>query len=148
MAEEGAGISLRRTGEAPGTPDGIRMRTVYYDILADGVRVGVCELRPETTWTTRLSGQAAYTVYPPCRGHRYAAKALRLLCCEARALGLDGLTVTCRPENAASRRTLELAGAVLEAIEPVPAGHPLHRSGVREVCVYHIDIKEAVPCVS
>ena len=40
------------------------------------------------------------------------------------------------------------AGAVLEAVEPVPASHPLHRSGVREVCVYHIDIKEAVPCVS
>ena len=148
MPEEGAGVSLRLTGEAPGTPDGTRMRTVYYDILAYGARVGVCELRPETTWTTRLNGQAAYTVYPLCRGHRYAAKALRLLCCEARKLGLDSLTVTCRPENAASRRTLELAGAVLEAVEPVPAGHPLHRSGVREVCVYHIDIKEAVTCVS
>ena len=148
MPEEGAGVSLRLTGEAPGTPDGTRMRTVYYDILADSVRVGVCELRPETTWTTRLSGQAAYTVYPTCRGHRYAAKALRLLCFEAQKLGLDSLTVTCRPENAASRRTLELAGAVLEAIEPVPAGHPLQRSGVREVCVYHFDIKEAVPCVS
>ncbi len=137
---DGAGaVALRLTGETPGNADGSRMRTLYYDILADGVRAGVCELRPEPTWAARLSGQAAYTVFPPYRGHRYALSALRLMCKEASRLGSNGLTVTCRPQNLASRRTLELAGAALEGTEPVPPEHPLYSSGVREVCVYRIE---------
>ena len=140
-AESGA-LTLRQTGEAPGSPDGSRMHTLYYDIMADGTRVGTCELRPETTWTTSLSGQVAYTVFPPYRGHHYAAQALRLLCDQAKALCLDGLTVTCRPVNTASRRTLEQAGAVFEKIAQVPPEHPLCRSGIHEVCIYHIDIGE------
>ena len=82
----------------------------------------------------------SYTVFPPYRGHHYALKALRLLCAEAGKRGLDRLTVTCRPENAASRRTLELAGAELEGIEDVPDAHPLRASGVNRVCVYRIDL--------
>lgn len=143
MAADDAGLALRLTGETPGSPDGSRMRALYYDILADGVRVGTCELRPETSASARLNGQAAYTVYPAYRGRHYAAEALRLLCVRAKAMGLDRLTVTCRPENAASRRTLERAGAVFEEIAAVPPEHPLSRSGIREVCIYHIDIEEA-----
>ena len=138
-AETGA-LTLRQTGETPGSPDGSRMHTLYYDIVADGTRVGTCELRPETTWTTSLSGQVAYTIFPPYRGHHYAAQALAMLCAKAKSFGMDGLTVTCRPENAASRRTLELAGAVYEKTASVPPEHPLYRSGIKEVCVYHIGI--------
>ena len=115
------------------------MRTLNYDLLLDGQKAGTCELRPETTWATRLSGQVAYTVYPPYRGRRLALIALRLLCGQAAEMGLSSLTVTCRPDNLASRRTLELAGAVLEAVETVPPEHPLYASNVREVCVYRIE---------
>ena len=139
MPEESGRVTLRPAGEMPGSADGSRMRTLYYDILADSRKVGTCELRPETTWTTPLSGQVAYTVFPPCRGHRYALSALRLLCEQASGMGLHSLTVTCRPENRASRRTLELAGAALEAIESVPPEHPLYSSDVREVCVYRLE---------
>ncbi len=139
MPDDGT-VTLLKTGEARGSADGSRLNALYYDILADGNRVGTCELRPETTWASRLSGQAAYTVFPPYRGHRYALQALRKLCEEARALSMDGLTVTCRPENGASRRILELAGAEFEGISPVPPEHPLYSSGVREICIYVVDI--------
>ena len=142
MTGENTEVKLLLTGDTPGSSDGSRMRVLNYDIVADGMRVGTCELRPETTWTTGLNGHIAYTVFPPCRGHRYGAQALRLLCAEAKAMGMNGLTLTCRPENTASRRTLELAGAVFERIAPVPPEHPLHQSGIHEVCVYHIDIEE------
>ena len=140
MAGKDAVLTLRKTGEAPGSADGSCMHTLYYDMMAGGTRAGTCELRPEETWAARLSGQVAYTVFPEHRGHHYALEALRLLCVEAKKRGLEKLTVTCRPGNAASRRILELAGAELETVETVPPEHPLHRSGVREVCVYHIRI--------
>lgn len=133
-------VVLKLTGEAPGSSDGSRLRALYYDILAGGTRVGTCELRPEATWTARWSGQVSYTVFPPYRGHRYALEALRLLCGRSKTLGLDHLTVTCRPENAASRRTLELAGAELKAVEEVPPEHPLRGSRVEKVCVYCIKL--------
>ena len=133
-------VVLKLTGEAPGSPDGSRLRALYYDILAGGTRVGTCELRPEATWTARWSGQVSYTVFPPYRGHRYALEALRLLCGRSKTLGLDHLTVTCRPENAASRRTLELAGAELKAVEEIPPEHPLRGSRVEKVCVYCIKL--------
>ena len=139
MPEDGT-VTLRKTGEARGSADGSRLNALYYDILAEGNRVGVCELRPDTAWAARWSGQVSYTVFPPYRGHHYALAALRLLCAEAKACGLDRLIVTCRPENAASRRTLELAGAELEGIEDVPGVHPLRASGVGRVCVYRIDL--------
>ena len=139
MPGEGA-VTLRKTGEARGSADGSLLHTLYYDILAGGKRVGTCELRPDTAWAARWSGQVSYTVFTPYRGHHYALKALRLLCAEAKACGLDCLTVTCRPENAASRRTLELAGAALEGVEDVPDVHPLRASGVSRVCVYRIDL--------
>lgn len=140
MTGENGGLVLRKTGESPGSKDGSRLWTLYYDMLADGLRVGTCELRPDTAWAARLSGQAAYTVFPPYRGHHYALTALKQLCEIARTMGLTTLSVTCRPENAASRRTLELAGAELKAVEEVPPEHPLRGSRVEKVCVYCIKL--------
>src|SRR5262245_8391538 len=57
------------------------------------------------------AGHVGYDVLPQHRGHHYAARAVRLLLPLARKLGIDPLWITCDPENLASRRTLELAGA-------------------------------------
>ena len=133
-----SGATLRPAGEAPGRADGSRSRALYYDILAEGRLVGCCELRPEVTPATRLYGQAAFTVFPAERGHHYAAQALRLLLREGQLLGLDALTLTCRPENTASRRTIGLAGGALREIAEVPEGHPLRLSGITRVCVYEL----------
>ena len=137
MPDDGT-VTLLKTGEARGSADGSLLHTLYYDILAGGKRVGTCELRPDTAWAARWSGQVSYTVFPPYRGHHYALAALRLLCAEAGKRGLDRLIVTCRLENAASRRTLELAGAELVEVADVPKDHPLIQSKIYQVCVYHL----------
>ena len=77
----------------------------------------------------RYAGHIGYTVHPQYRGHHYAARSLALLLPFARKLRLDPLWVTCDPENIASRRTLELAGAEFIEIVDVPADCTIHQSG-------------------
>jgi tagatose 1,6-diphosphate aldolase len=81
-------------------------------------------------------GHVGYNVYPPARGRRLAARAVRLLLPFARRLGLSPLWITCNPDNLASRRTCEIAGGRLIDVVPLPADHPLHARGEREKCRY------------
>ena len=88
--------------------------TVYEYLikkLPDGETVGDACLRigrvpPEL-------GNVGYSVDEDHRGQGYATEALALLCSEARALGLDGLSVICRTENTPSRRVCEKCGGTL-----------------------------------
>jgi tagatose 1,6-diphosphate aldolase len=94
--------------------------------------VGDINLRlASTDQVVRYAGHIGYAVHPEHRGHRYAAQAVRLLLPVACEHNIDILWITCDPDNAASRRTLELAGA--EYVETVNvlynnaiflAGHP------------------------
>src|ERR1700733_9910561 len=67
-------------------------------------------------------------------GNRYASRAVRLLIPIARQEGLNPLWITCDPENAASRRTCELAGGELIEIAAVPPTCIIYRNGHREKC--------------
>lgn len=88
--------------------------TVYEYLIKrqeDGETVGDACLRigrvpPEL-------GNVGYSVDEDHRGQGYATEALALLCSEARALGLDGLSVICRTENTPSRRVCEKCGGTL-----------------------------------
>jgi len=86
------------------------------------------------------AGHIGYNVYEPFRGHRYAARAVRLLFPLAKAHGLNPLWITCGPENSASRRTCELAGGVLEEIKDLPRDTDLYERGERRVCRYKFDL--------
>jgi tagatose 1,6-diphosphate aldolase len=93
--------------------------------------------------TTNLEqhlGHIGYTVYPPARGHRYAARAVRLLLPLARREGINPLWITCNPDNVASRRTCELAGGRFVEIVRLPGDHPLYERGEREKCRYRFDL--------
>ncbi|WP_245632176.1 GNAT family N-acetyltransferase [Edaphobacter aggregans] len=79
-----------------------------------------------------------YGVLPQHRGHRYAARAVRLLLPFAHRLAINPLWITCDPENFASRRTLELAGAELVEIVDVPADCIIHRKGYPRKCRYRL----------
>jgi tagatose 1,6-diphosphate aldolase len=109
-----------------------RVPARYYRIrtIADE-HAGNINLRLDATAAiTRYAGHIGYEVFPEHRGRRYAAQAVRLLIPVAREHGIHTLWITCDPENTASRRTLELAGA--EYVETVNvlynhaifAGHP------------------------
>jgi predicted acetyltransferase len=73
----------------------------------------------------RYAGQIGYAVEPAFRGRRIAERACRLILPLARRHGLEQLWITCQPDNAASRRTLERLGAEPAGILEVPAGYPL-----------------------
>jgi predicted acetyltransferase len=91
-----------------------------------------------TNHVVRYAGHIGYGVLPEHRGHRYAACAIRLLLPFAHRLGINPLWITCDPENLASRRTLELAGAEFVEIVDVPTDCIIHRRGHPRKCRYRL----------
>lgn len=85
-------------------------------------------------------GHIGYGVFPPARGHHYAARACRLVLPLARKHGLKELWITCNPDNLASRRSCEYAGAELVEVVDVPPSHPLFAKGERQKCRYRITL--------
>jgi predicted acetyltransferase len=84
------------------------------------------------------AGHIGYSVAPAHRGHRYASRAIRLLLPIARGLQLNPLWITCDPENIASRRSCELAGAELVEIVNVPATCIIFQAGHPRKCRYRL----------
>ncbi|HVG94073.1 MAG TPA: GNAT family N-acetyltransferase [Planctomycetota bacterium] len=102
---------------------------------------GRIELRVGTTPDLeRYAGHVGYSVAPPHRGRRLAARAVRLLLPLARRHGMATLWITCNPDNAASRRTCELVGALHVETVPLPKGHVLRQAGDVEKCRYRLDL--------
>ncbi len=76
-----------------------------------------------------MPGTSATGLTRPHRGHHYAARAVGLLLPLARKLGIDPLWITCDPENDASRRSLEIAGAKFVEIVDVPESCGIRKFG-------------------
>jgi predicted acetyltransferase len=99
--------------------------------------IGYIHLR--TSLTPRLrefGGHIGYGVDEPFRGHRYAARACRLLFPLARRHGIDVLLITCDEANAASRRTCERIGGELQRIAVAETENGV----MRPTCYYHVTI--------
>jgi predicted acetyltransferase len=106
-----------------------------------GGELGHINLRIGTTdHILEYAGHIGYGVNPEHRGHRYAARACRLLLPLARSHGLETLWITCNPDNLASRRTCELAGGELVEIVDLPEDNEMYRRGERQKCRYRIDL--------
>jgi predicted acetyltransferase len=88
----------------------------------------------------KYAGHIGYGVRPEYRGHHYAARACRLLLPLARSHGMKTLWITCNPDNIASRKTCQLAGARLVEIVNLPVDSPMYRQGERQKCRYRIDL--------
>ena len=58
----------------------------------------------------------------------------------AKQLGFKSLWITCDPDNVASRRSLELAGAQFVEIVEVPEDCIIHKYGHPRKCRYRIDL--------
>lgn len=86
------------------------------------------------------AGHIGYSVHPPHRGHRYAARSVRLLMSVARKLQFKVLWITCDPENQSSRHTAELAGATLVEIVDVPRECIIYQNGHKRKCRYRLDL--------
>lgn len=108
--------------------------------VSTGAEVGLINLRTRSTPHVELyAGQIGYGVHEEHRGHHYAARSVKLLLSLARRLGLDPLWITCDPENRASRRSLELAGAEFVEIVNVPPDCDILKYGNRpRKCRYRL----------
>lgn len=103
--------------------------------------LGTIRLRVGSTRHLEMyAGHIGYAVHPPHRGHRYAYRSVRLLIPLARRLGLDPLWITCEPNNIASRRTLEIAGAQFVEIVEVPEDCIIYRTGHPQNCRYRLKV--------
>jgi predicted acetyltransferase len=106
--------------------------TYYFRMIStvSGLEAGTINLRVgSTSHIEHYAGHIGYGVHQEFRGHRYAARSVTLLLPLARRLGIDPLWITCDPENLASRRSLELAGAELIEIVDVPEDCGMRKYG-------------------
>jgi predicted acetyltransferase len=89
--------------------------------ISHGMQMGQINLRiGSTPHVERYAGHIGYGVHSQHRGHHYAARSVKLLLPLARRHSLDPIWITCDPENLASRRSLEIAGAEFVEIVDVP----------------------------
>jgi len=87
----------------------------------------------------QYAGHIGYSVHGAHRGHHYAARSVVLLIPLARRFGLNPIWITCDPENTASRRSLEIAGAEFVEIVEVPQTCGIRKfSGKLQKCRYRL----------
>lgn len=125
-------------------PHPVHKLPTYFFRMAQsdtGEELGRINLRVGSNAHIELyAGHVGYAVHPTHQGHRYAARSLQLLRTIAGELGINPLWITCDPENIASRRTCEIAGAHFVEIVDVPEDCVIHRSGHKQKCRYRLDV--------
>ena len=140
LVDDDLELVLERFVPADPTMDRVPVYHFRMQHLASGQKIGGIVLRVGSTpHLVRYAGQLGYGVEPEFRGHHYAARACVLLLPLARLHGLDPVWITCDPTNLASRRSCELAGAVLDGIVDVPRDTDMYREGERQKCLYRSD---------
>ena len=128
---------LRLREAAPADPVKRYVPAYKFDIcLLDGTKVGVCDLRIGHTMGLFFGGNIGYGIDAPYRGHRYAARACKLLFRLAAKHDMGYVYITCNPANTASSHTCLLAGCQHVCTVPLPEDTDLYQRGDREVMVY------------
>jgi predicted acetyltransferase len=136
-------LALALEAEEPGDPArGIGPAYTFQMIqVPSGEEVGRISLRiGSSPHILFYAGHVGYGVHHRHRGHHYAARACRLLMPLARAHGFRRLWITCNPDNTASRRTCELAGARFVEIVDLPEDSDMYLHGERQKCRYRLDL--------
>lgn len=134
-------VTLRLQKVTEADPERGWAQAEFYDIVAGGEVVGTIQLRLGNTDYMRLyGGHVGYKVEPEHRGHGYASQALTALGPIARDHGFDEIWITVRPDNIASCRTLEKAGASFEGTLAVPADSDLYARGDLHMRRYRLSV--------
>lgn len=133
-------ILLRLSRVAEAQPEKRWLPAYYFDIcLLDGEKIGYCDLRIGHNEKTYIGGNIGYGIDEPYRGHRYAAKACRLMFRQAKKHGMDHLYITCFPGNLASSRTCEIAGGTYIETALIPEDSEMYGENP-DVKIFRFDI--------
>jgi tagatose 1,6-diphosphate aldolase len=101
--------------------------------------LGLLRLRVGSSdWLHMYAGHVGFSISEPHRGNRYACHALSLVAPFAWKIGIVPLWITCDPDNFASRRTCELAGAEFVDTVAIPPGNDMYERGDRFRCRYQL----------
>lgn len=84
-----------------------------------------------TAHVDMCAGHIGYGIDEAFRGRRFAAKSVKLLCTFAKRIGMPYVVITTRPDNAASRRSAEIAGFTFEGDATVPEQDEMFAEGER-----------------
>lgn len=102
-----------------------------YRWIVEGDRVlGGIALRHEFNDFVQWAGHVGYGIRPSARRRGLATWALGSMLDEARVLGLDRVLAVCEADNAASARTIECHGGVLEDVRDTEHG-PVRRYWIK-----------------
>ncbi|MFC8043671.1 GNAT family N-acetyltransferase [Nocardia sp. NPDC057353] len=94
----------------------------YRWIVEDGQLLGAIALRHGTDGAVLRAGHIGYGVRPSARGRGVASWALARMLTVARERGMGRVLLVCADGNAASARTIERAGGVLESVRDTELG--------------------------
>ncbi len=132
-------LKLERTARAQ--PEKRWLPAYHFAIcLPDGTKIGRCDLRIGHNDKTYIGGNIGYAIDEMYRGHRYAARACRLLFRQAKKHGMTYLIITCAPENLASSRTCRLAGGEYTETADIPEDNEMYADGRRKVMIYRFTL--------
>jgi predicted acetyltransferase len=111
-----AWVARLHTEEDPNIPPGPGLvHCTFRWIVEDDNYLGAIALRHTLNESLlNIGGHIGYGIRPSARRRGLASWALGRTLETARALGLDRVLITCRPENTASARTIEKHGGVYE----------------------------------
>lgn len=91
--------------------------------LVENARVlGGSALRVGDDDSVQWAGHVGFGLRPSARGRGLGAWVLRTTLDQARTLGLQRVLAVCAVDNAASAKTIERCGGVLEEVRPTPQG--------------------------
>lgn len=116
----------------------------FFHMVAEEDRRNAGTINLRLGWDDNLTlyaGHIGYGVDEAYRGRRFAARSVRLLIPLARQHGMTELWITCNPENTASCRSCEIAGAEFVETVAVPESSVYFKRGIREKCRYRLPLQ-------
>jgi len=122
----------------PGNLERFLVPAYYFYIKKRGVpyEIGKIEIRVGHNEHTFYAGNIGYEIYPPYRGHHYAAKACEIVKRIAQLHGIQYLYISCLPDNIASNKTCQRLGANFLGTFLIPFHNEMYLMGIRQTNIY------------
>jgi len=115
-----------------------RAPAYYFKIKKKGLpyEIGKIEIRVGHNEHTFYAGNIGYEIYPPYRGHHYAAKACQIIKRIAELHEIEYLYISCLPDNIASNKTCLFLESKFLGTFLIPFHHEMYLMGIRQTNIY------------